>query len=124
MGYSTATIGCGRMARGHAHTFFEVDLPLVAGVEISEQSLAKWRTDFGAGQKVYTDMHLMLAEAKPDLVAVVTPEQAHCEAVVAAAEVGAEGIICENPPCMNLAETERMIDVCKKTGTMLAVDHQ
>lgn len=124
MGYRAAIIGCGRMAHGHAHAFMEAGIALVAGADISEQSLEKWRADFGDAQKLYTDMHVMLAEQKPDLVAVVTPEQVHCAAVVAAAEAGAKGIICEKPLAMNLAETERMIETCKRTGTVLTVSHQ
>ncbi|MHB9034737.1 MAG: Gfo/Idh/MocA family protein [Anaerolineae bacterium] len=124
MAYRAAIIGCGRMAHGHAHAYKEAGIPLVAGADISAQSLEKWKTDFGDDQKLYTDMHQMLAETKPDLVSVVTPEQAHCAAVVAAAEAGAKGIVCEKPLAMNLAETDRMIETCKRTGTVLTVSHQ
>jgi UDP-N-acetyl-2-amino-2-deoxyglucuronate dehydrogenase len=124
MSYRAAIIGCGRMARGHAHAFMEAGIPIVGGADISEQSLSKWRAEFGDGTKLYTDMYQMLTECKPDLVAVVTPEQAHCEAVVAAAQAGAKGIICEKPLCMNMAETDRMIEVCKKAGAVLTVSHQ
>mgnify|MGYP000958635142 CR=1 FL=1 len=86
MTYRAAIIGCGCMAHGHAHAFQQAGIPIVGGADISQASLDKWRKDFGDETKLYTDMYTMLAEQKPDLVSVVTPEQAHCEAVVAAAE--------------------------------------
>ena len=124
MTYRAAIIGCGCMAHGHAHAFQQAGIPIVGGADISQASLDKWRKDFGDETKLYTDMYTMLAEQKPDLVSVVTPEQAHCEAVVAAAEAGAKGIICEKPLAMNLAETNLMIETCKRAGTVFTVSHQ
>ena len=122
--YRAAIIGCGRMARGHAHAYQEAGIPLVGGADISQAALDRWREYYGLELGLYTDFRQMLAEVRPDLVSVVTPEQAHCEAVVAAAEAGAKGIICEKPLAMDLTETSRMIEACRRAGAVLTVSHQ
>ncbi len=121
--YRAAIIGCGRMGRGHAHSFLELGIPLVAGADIAPEALDQYEESFGMQGK-YADFNVMLKEVRPDLVSVVTAEQLHCAAVVAAAEAGVKGIICEKPMAMNLPEADRMIEACRANGAVLTVSHQ
>ena len=121
--YRAAIIGCGRMSRGHARAYKELGIPVVAGADISEEALERAREQYGA-QKTYTDYVQLLDEVKPELVSVVTAELLHCEMVVAAAERGVKGIVCEKPMAMDLGEAKRMLDACRASGSKLTISHQ
>ncbi|GAA2081868.1 Gfo/Idh/MocA family protein [Actinomadura alba] len=55
----------------------------------------------------FTDLDRMLDEVRPDLVHVCTPPVAHAEQVVACLRAGA-WVLCEKPPCLSLAEYDRI----------------
>ena len=99
--YRAAIIGCGRMSRGHVRAYQEAGVPLVAGADISQEALDAFAERTGA-EGLYADAAEMLAEARPDLVSVVTHDALHCPLVVGAAEAGVRGIICEKPMALNL----------------------
>ncbi len=67
----------------------------------------------------------MLAELKPDLVA-IGPRQIdqHHEMSLAAIAAGARGIYMEKPFCRSLAEADEIIAACNKTGAKLALAHR
>ena len=48
----------------------------------------------------------------------------HCAYTSLAAEAGARYILCEKPMGVSLAECDRMMEVCSRHGTRLAVNHQ
>lgn len=73
--------------------------------------------------KTYTDYKLMLAEQKPDIVAVVTPDHRHANMVVDAAGAGAKAILCEKPIATTLEDADRMIAACRETRALLTIDH-
>lgn len=121
--YKAAIIGCGRMSRGHAHAFRQLGIPIVAAADIAEEALARARDEFGAAQ-TFTDYRQLLDEVRPDLVSIVTAEALHCEMVVAAAERGVKGVVCEKPMAMNLGEAQAMLDACRASGARLTISHQ
>lgn len=121
--YNAAIIGCGRMSRGHAHAYRELGIPIVAGADISEEALSRAKDEFGLSQ-TFTDYGQLLDEMRPDLVSIVTAEALHCEMVVAAAERGVKGIVCEKPMAMNLGEAQTMLDACRASGARLTISHQ
>lgn len=65
----------------------------------------------------------MLRKEKLDIVSVCTWPPFHCEMTERAAEERVKGIICEKPMAMSLAEADRMITACRKSGTKLAIGH-
>lgn len=121
--YKAAIMGCGNMSRGHAAAYKTLEIPIVAGADISQEALKMARESYGA-EHTYLDYRKMLDEIKPDLVSVVTAELLHSEMVVAAAENGVKGIMCEKPMAMNLAEGQRMLDACRASGSKLTISHQ
>ena len=121
--YRAAVIGCGRMARGHMRAYKELGIPIVAGADISEEALKAFHEETSAGG-LYTDYRRMLDEVRPDLVSIVTAEQLHCPMVVAAAERGIPGIVCEKPMAMDLAEADQMLAACQASGSKLTISHQ
>ena len=121
--YKAAVIGCGRMARGHMQAYKELGIPIVAGADISEDALQAFAEETGA-EGLFTDYRRMLAEVQPDLVSVVTHDALHCSMVVAAAQAGTKGIVCEKPMAMDLAEADEMLAACRASGSRLTISHQ
>ncbi len=121
--YRAAVIGCGRMARGHMKAYEELGIPIAAGADISEDALQAFAEETDA-KGLYTDYKEMLAEVQPDLVSVVTHDALHCAMVVAAAQAGTKGIVCEKPMAMDLTEADEMLAACRASGSRLTISHQ
>jgi hypothetical protein len=66
----------------------------------------------------------MLETTKPDALVVSSTAPSHCEYVCMAAEAGVKYILCEKPMAVSLAQCDRMIEACKKSSSLLAVNHQ
>ena len=78
----------------------------------------------GAEQS-YADYREMLDKANLDLVS-VGPRwiDCHAEMVIACAEAGVKGILCEKPLARTLAEADAMIDACDRNRVKIAVAHR
>lgn len=71
----------------------------------------------------YTSIGQLLFDDVPDLLSVATPDDRHAEIVVAAAEAGVKGILCEKPIATSLADADRMIAAVEASGTTMVVNH-
>ena len=73
----------------------------------------------------YVDYQTMLAEVKPDIVA-VGPRHVdqHLAMVLAAAKAGARGVYMEKPFVRSLLEADELVSECRRTGMRLAVAHR
>ena len=126
--YRVAVIGhTGRGNYGHGLDQVWRDLPeteLVAVADADSRGLAAAVARLGK-VKGFSDYREMLAEIKPDLVA-VAPRwlDQHCDMVVASAEAGVRGIYLEKPMCRDLVEADAMVAACEKSGTKLAIAFQ
>jgi len=72
--------------------------------------------------KGFTAVDKMLAEAKPEVVAVCTPVASHAGLVKAALEAGAH-VLCEKPLAASVAEAEEIVALAQKRERRLFVDH-
>ena len=84
---------------------------LVAVCDVVQERAAKLAGDFASDAKVYTKLDDMLADPRVEVVSIVTPNHLHTEAVLAVAAAG-KHVLCEKPPAMSLADTDRMIEAC------------
>jgi len=125
-----AVIGrTGRGDWGHAIDELWRDLAgarIVAVADDHEEGLAKAAARLGldASQPgaAHRDWRAMLAEVKPDVVAICMRHvDCHAEMAIAAAEEGAKGIFIEKPFVRSPAEADAVIAACTKAGTKLAV---
>ena len=125
-----AAIGrTGRGDWGHAIDQLWADLPgveLVAIADDSEEGLAKAveRNGLAAaqGNVAFRDWRKMLADVKPDIVAICMRHiDCHAEMAIAAAEAGAKGIFLGKPFVRTLAEADAVIAACRKTDAKLAL---
>jgi predicted dehydrogenase len=99
---------------------------LMAVCDLMPNALAlfekQWRDDLPK-TRTYTHYPEMIAECKPDMLSVVTPDDKHADIVVYAAEHGVRAIFCEKPIATTLADADRMIAACAAHGTLLAINH-
>ena len=94
---------------------------IVAVADESEEGLAKAvaRNTLPASAG-YRDWKAMLAEVKPDVVAICMRHiDCHADMAVAAAQAGAKGIFLEKPFVRTLSEADAVIDACRQAGTKL-----
>jgi predicted dehydrogenase len=78
------------------------------------ERLAQMAARFGV-PSTFTDHHRMLAEARPEVVFVVTPNHEHAAMTLAALEAGAH-VVCEKPLALHVAEAERMLARAEELG--------
>ena len=73
----------------------------------------------------FADYRKMLAETKPEIVA-VAPRfvDEHQAMILAAVEAGARGIYVEKPFCRTPAEADAIVAACEKSNVKLAIAHR
>ncbi|MET7643183.1 Gfo/Idh/MocA family oxidoreductase [Streptomyces sp. NPDC005426] len=113
-----AIVGTGAIARvSHLPALralaAEQPLEIVAAVDVDAASAKAFCADAGTGRP-YTDLGLMLAEERPDLVTLGTPPRFHRDQTVAALRAGA-WVWCEKPPCPSLEDFDA-IEAAEGTG--------
>ncbi len=118
-----AFIGAGGIAGAHMRYLKDMeDVEMVAMADISKPGMEAKAQQFGI-DGIYTDYHKMLAEVKPDVVSVCTPNGAHAEASIAASTAGAH-VLVEKPMAMNATEAKKMISVATKKRRKLVIGFQ
>jgi len=125
-----AAIGrTGRGDWGHAidELWRDVEgVELVAVTDESEEGLAKaverHKLDASLPGAAVRDWRAMLAQSKPDIVAICMRHiDCHAEMAIAAAEAGVKGIFMEKPFVCTLAEADAVIAACKKSDSKLSL---
>jgi predicted dehydrogenase len=119
----------GRTGRGdYGHAIDDLwrgldGVELVGVADESEEGLAKAVARNGlAPRQGFRDWQTLLAETKPDIVAICMRHiDCHAEMALAAAQAGAKGIFLEKPFVRTLDEADAVIAACRKSGTKLAL---
>ena len=107
-------LGAGMISSLHADALRNSqEAELVAVCDIEQERADKLAKDFAPDAKVYTSLDDMLADPKVEVLSIVTPNHLHTGAVLAAAAAG-KHVLCEKPPAMSLADTDRMIEACRQ----------
>lgn len=73
------------------------------------------------GLPAYSDLAMMLAETRPDLLDIIVPPVAHATAIRTALDAGIKTLICQKPFCQSLEEAEEMAGLAEAAGAMLIV---
>jgi predicted dehydrogenase len=113
----------------HSHVAAYHALPqaeVVAACDIKPDVLETFRATWGAALpdvRTYLDYRELLEKERPDILSVVTSDHRHAQITIDAAEAGVKAILCEKPLATTIAEAERMIATCDRTGTALTVNH-
>ncbi len=115
-------IGVGIQGEAHVICFKELaNAKLVAVSDINEKRGRYIAQKYGA--KFYRDYHEMLRDPEVDIVSVATPDYAHKEPVIAAAEAG-KHIIVEKPMATSINDAEDMVRAVKKAGVKFMVNFE
>ncbi|MBM3187978.1 MAG: Gfo/Idh/MocA family oxidoreductase [Chloroflexi bacterium] len=122
--YRVGVIGCGLIAGAHMSGYNEVEATtVVAGADPSKAQRDKFLARY-PGLTMYASASEMLATEKLDIVSVCTWPPLHEEGVVASAEAGAKGIMCEKPMTTSLGAADHMLEACDRNNCKLIVSHQ
>jgi predicted dehydrogenase len=70
----------------------------------------------------FTDHAQMLAQARPDVVHILTPPESHAKLIADCLAAGAH-VICEKPLAVNHAEFTRLWELSQQCGRRLIEDH-
>ena len=122
-----ALIGCGRIANNHIKAVRNNHLELAAVCDIlpeaMETLLAKHGVEKDASIRRYTDYKEMLAEVRPELVAIATESGKHAEIALYCIEHGVH-VIIEKPMAMSMDDAEKIIEAAEKHRVKVCACHQ
>ena len=109
-----ALVGVGGMGGVHLSVYKGMqDIELVALCDIRMDMLKEKAA--GLSARLYDNIDDMLAAEKPDMVDICTPTYVHVEQAIKVLESGAH-VLSEKPMALNGEETDKLIEVIKKTG--------
>lgn len=125
-GKTAALIGAGRMGRSHALALRELGVMITAICDIRPEAAAALAEEFDVpADCAYGDIDRFFADLNaPEILVIATTAETHCDLTCKGAEAGARAILCEKPMATSVADCERMLEQCRKTGTKLAINHQ
>ena len=118
-------VGCGSIANGKhlpamkRHGGFEI----VAFCDLIQERAQKTKEEYGTEDaRVYTDFQELVKEDL-DAVYVLTPNNAHAPAAIAALKAG-KNVMCEKPMAKTYAEAKAMVEAAKESGKLLTIGYQ
>jgi predicted dehydrogenase len=138
MTYRAALIGCGMIGsqisdepraagRGiatHAEAYAacpQTELVAVCDADMNRAQRCAQRWKVAAS---YADPLQLLAEQKPDIVSVCTPDDTHFDIVRAAlCSAGVRAVLAEKPLALRLAEAEGLVALARRRAVVLAVNY-
>jgi predicted dehydrogenase len=117
--------GQGNYGHGEDTVWLKIPQTMIITVaDADPKGLAEAAKRLG-GVKAYADYKVMLASAKPDIVAICSRHiHEHRDMIVAAIEAGVKGIYIEKPFVRTLAEADEIVKLCAEKGVRLAIAHR
>ena len=116
MNVRVAIIGTGGIAGKHAEVLQQEvdDAVVVAAVDVREEAVKTFAEKYTI-PGIYTDVGVMLAQEKPDIVHICTPPNLHTELSIQALEAGS-WVLCEKPLAASLKELDMIAEAEKRSG--------
>lgn len=112
---------------GHGHDLalsLHPDVKVIAVADPDAAGRRAARKRIGAARG-YGDYRALLEAEKPDLVAIASRHvEDHAAQIVASAQCGVKGILCEKPMAATLEEADAALRACAESGTQLVVAHR
>jgi predicted dehydrogenase len=120
-----ALVGCGNIARKHAHALHDyldqAEIGAVVDLDLARARQLGAKYDAPAFDSVREMMQTL--DGRIDVFSVLTPSGAHCGNVLELVEYG-RPIVVEKPMALRLEDADRMIEACDRNGVKLFVVHQ
>lgn len=134
--HRAAIIGCGLIAGGyddtpedglvrtHALAYQQnKDTSLVALVDQDTEKMRRFAERWDAGAQ-YDNMEKMLAEQRPSIVSICTPDDRHADALEACLHSDSvQGVWCEKPLTTNLGQARTLIKAYEASSKTLLVNY-
>lgn len=115
-----AVIGAGYFGQFHFDAWSRMDgCELVGLCTRSGADAVETAEKFGVGA-TYTDLGLMVSEARPDLVDITAPPEAHLETIRRLAP-SVKWIICQKPFCRNADEASEAVAIAQQYGARVVI---
>ncbi|GAA3883381.1 Gfo/Idh/MocA family protein [Streptomyces sedi] len=119
--FRVGVVGAGTVGTEHVRALADSPVRGPAAVcDIDRAAAARLAAPFDA--PVYTDHREMFARSRLDAVIVTSPHAWHAPMVLDAARAGLH-VLVEKPMATTAEDCTRMIEACRRAGTLLAVAH-
>lgn len=119
-----ALIGCGRISPNHIAAAKANGLEFAAICDIEPQNMLDKIKKFELDTvHTYTDYKQMLAEEKPELIAICTESGKHAEIALDCIEAGCH-LIIEKPIALSIADADEIIKRGREKGVVVCANHQ
>jgi myo-inositol 2-dehydrogenase/D-chiro-inositol 1-dehydrogenase len=110
-----AFIGAGRMGLTHLRNLGGIaDVRVVVVADPNIKAAERGR-QFSRAERATSDIGAAINDPTVDAVVIATPTHTHAQLIALAAQAG-KAIWCEKPIALDLAETQRVVDVVKAAG--------
>ncbi len=133
---NVAIIGCGRIGCGfddnlkgkyvrtHAGSYFQnPKTKLVALCDIDKKKLSKYGIKYKVNG-LYTKSSEMFLNENLDCVSICTLANSHLDLVKQATKNKVKAIFLEKPISDSLVDSKKIVEICKKTNTLLLINHR
>lgn len=120
-----ALIGCGRISANHVVAAQNNHLEIVAVCDLVESNMEDKILKFKLPETVkqYIDYKELLANEKPDLVAVATESGKHAQIAIDCIEAGCN-VIIEKPIALSIEDADKIIEAAEKYNVKVCACHQ
>lgn len=120
-----ALIGCGRISPNHVVAATNNHLEIVALCDIDKAQMEDKILKFNLDKEIpqYADYKSMLAEQKPELVAIATESGKHAQIALDCIEAGCN-VIIEKPIALSLEDADQIIEKAKEKNVKVCACHQ
>src|SRR5438093_285183 len=117
-----ALVGCGSIARKHAHVLHNYldEAEIGAFVDLDGARACEFSRKFEAPGFTSVDEMMRRVGDRIDVINVLTPSGAHCENVLDLVQYG-RPLVVEKPLALRLEDADRMIKACDAHGVKLFV---
>lgn len=121
-----ALIGCGRISPNHIVAAQKNGLDIVAICDLEEHNMKDKILKFKLPASVhcYTDYKEMLANEKPELVAIATESGKHAQIAIDCMTLGHANLIIEKPIALSLSDSDKIIATAAKEKLKVCACHQ
>lgn len=133
--YTATVIGCGNMGieennfgtavrpGTHAAAYHANPRTTLVGLADTSKERLEWAKKCYPKIPVFSSAKQLLKTLKPDIVSIATQPDSHASLTILAAQHKVRAIVCEKPITISTKGGQKMIDACKKNGSLLFINH-
>lgn len=117
-----ALVGCGKIADSHAEQIGRIPGCEIVGVCDREPLMARQLYERFPVKKYFSDLHQLLAEARPDVVHITTPPESHLSIAEFCLDSGCH-VYVEKPFTLYEADARALIDLALAKNLKITAGH-